>query len=73
MPLTGDITAKMILWDAGTEVNEELGIGPNQGPRQKGPNTGPDEHGVVTRAKSEAIYTKNGELFRITITAEGGM
>lgn len=69
----GDITAKFILWDAGTEVSEELGIGPNQGPRQKGPNTGPDEHGVVTRAKSEAIYTKNGELFRVTITPEAGM
>jgi len=70
MPLSGDITAKLILWDAGTEVNEELGIGPNQGPRQKGMNTGVDEHGVVTRAKSEAIYTKNGELFRVTITPE---
>ena len=73
MPLSGDVTAKLILWDAGTEVNEELGIGPNQGPRQKGPNTGPDEHGVVTRAKSEAIYTKNAELFRVTITPEQGM
>ncbi|HZE70896.1 MAG TPA: spondin domain-containing protein [Pyrinomonadaceae bacterium] len=72
-PLSGDITAKLILWDAGTEVNEELGIGPNQGPRQKGMNTGVDEHGVVTRAKSEAIYTKNGELFRVTITPENGM
>src|SRR6476660_537400 len=37
-----DTTEKLILWDAGTEVNEELGIGPNQGPRQKGMNTGPD-------------------------------
>ena len=73
MPVSGDITEKLILWDAGTEVNEELGIGPNQGPRQKGVNTGPDEHGVVTRAKSEAIYTKNGELFRVTISAEPGM
>ncbi len=73
MPFSGDVTAKLILWDAGTEVNEELGIGPNQGPRQKGPNTGPVEHGVVTRAKSEAIYTKNGQLFRVTITAEQGM
>jgi len=73
MPVSGDITEKLILWDAGTEVNEELGIGPNQGPRQKGVNTGPDEHGVVTRAKSEAIYAKNGELFRVTITAEPGM
>ena len=72
-PFSGDITAKVILWDAGTEVNEELGIGPNQGPRQKGVNTGPDEHGVVTRAKSEAIYTKNAELFRVTITPENGM
>ncbi|MDQ2855411.1 MAG: spondin domain-containing protein [Acidobacteriota bacterium] len=72
-PVGGDVTDKFILWDAGTEVNEELGIGPNQGPRQKGMNTGPDQHGVVTRAKSEAIYTKNGELFRITVTAEAGM
>ena len=72
-PFSGDVTAKMILWDAGTEVNEEWGIGPNQGPRQKAPNTGVDEHGVVTRARSEAIYTKNGELFRVTITTEPGM
>jgi hypothetical protein len=73
MPMSGDVTDKVILWDAGTEVNEELGIGPNQGPRQKGANTGPDEHGVVTRAKNEAIYSKNRELFRVTITPEQGM
>ena len=72
-PLSGDVTDKFILWDAGTEVNEELGIGPNQGPRQKGINTGVDQHGVVTRAKNEAIYTKNGELFRITVTPKAGM
>jgi len=72
-PFSGDITAKVILWDAGTEVNEELGIGPNQGPRQKATNTGVDEHGVVTRAKKESIYSKNGELFRITITPAAGM
>ena len=72
-PVSGDITEKLILWDAGTEVNEELGIGPNQGPRQKGMNTGPDQHGVVTRAKTETIYAKNGQLFRVTITAEPAM
>lgn len=63
-PNSGDVTAKLILWDAGTEVNEELGIGPNQGPRQKGMNTGADEHGVVTRAKSEAIYKERRTLPR---------
>lgn len=73
MPTSGDVTEKFILWDAGTEVNEELGIGPSQGPRQKGVNTGPDEHGVVTRAKREAIYSKNAQLFRVTITPVAGM
>lgn len=72
-PVSADVTAKLILWDAGTEVSEELGIGPNQGPRQKAINTGVDEHGVVTRAKKEAIYSKNAELFRVTINAEPGM
>jgi hypothetical protein len=72
-PVSGDVTGKFILWDAGTEVNQELGIGSDQGPRQKAINTGMDEHGVVTRAKSEAIYTKTGELFRVTITPAAGM
>jgi hypothetical protein len=39
----------MILWDAGTEVDQEAGIGPDQGPRQKGPNTGSAENGVVKK------------------------
>nr|MBD3622250.1 hypothetical protein [Sunxiuqinia sp.] len=46
-PLTGDITSMIMLWDAGTEVNEEPGVGPNTGPNQSGPNTGPDENGTV--------------------------
>ncbi len=72
-PVSGDVTSKFILWDAGTEVNEELGIGPNQGPRQKGVNTGPDEHGVVKRATGESISPKTAELFRVTVSAEPQM
>ena len=53
--------------------NEEIGIGPNQGPRQKGPNTGQDEHGVVHRVNDARWTGKNAEFFRITITPEGGM
>ena len=41
--VTGDVTDQVALWDAGTEVNEEPGTGPNQAPRQTGPNTGTDE------------------------------
>jgi len=72
-PVSGDVTDKMILWDAGTEVDEEIGIGPNQGPRQKGPNTGVDEHGVVSRVRDPRFAGKNAEFFRITITPDAGM
>src|SRR5919206_1251247 len=68
MPVSGDVTDQFYLWDAGTEKDEEIGIGPNQGPRQKGPNTGEDEHGVVHRVKDDRWTGKNTEFFRITIT-----
>src|SRR5689334_24400180 len=71
--VSGDITDQLYLWDAGTEKDEEIGIGPNQGPRQKGPNTGADEHGVVHRVKDGRWAGKNSQFFRITITPEGGM
>ncbi|HEX6043628.1 MAG TPA: spondin domain-containing protein [Pyrinomonadaceae bacterium] len=71
--MNGDITDKFILWDAGTEKNEEIGIGPNQGPRQTGPNTGDDERGVVHRVKDARWQGKNAEYFRVTIMPEGGM
>jgi hypothetical protein len=69
-PLSGDITSKFLLWDAGTEVNEEPGVGPNQAPHQKAPNTGADERGKVHKAKETKFFTKTGELFRVTITSE---
>ena len=72
-PVSGDITDQFYLWDAGTEKNEEIGIGPNQGPRQKGPNTGDDENGVVHRVNDARWTSRNKEYFRVTITPEGGM
>src|ERR1051325_6691812 len=72
-PLSGDITDKFILWDAGTEKDEEIGIGPNQGPRQKGPNTGANENGVVHRVNDQRWVGINSHFFRVTITPEGGM
>src|ERR1044071_4675189 len=68
--VSGDITAQLYLWDAGTEKDEEIGIGPNQGPRQKGTNTGDDEHGVVHRVNDARFAGRNTEFFRITITPE---
>ena len=69
-PVGGDVTSRFMLWDAGTEVNQEPGVGADQAPRQKAPNTGAAERGVVRRATTSAFYGRTGELFRVTITPE---
>lgn len=71
--ISGDITAEFMLFDAGTEVNEEPGIGPNQAPRQSAPNKGMAENGKVHPAKESSFFTKTAQLFRVTITPEGSM
>lgn len=49
-PIIGQfVTDKLHFWDAGTETNEVLGEGANQGPRQLGVNTGPKDEDPVVR------------------------
>ena len=69
-PLSGDITGELMLFDAGTEVDEEPGVGPNQGARQKSIDAGAPENGKVHAVKTSVFATKTGELFRVTITPE---
>jgi hypothetical protein len=68
-PISGDITAQLGLWDAGTEVNQEPGIGSDQAPRQAGPNTGADEMGVVQLVEDMYAYPEG--VIRVTITTDG--
>ena len=65
--ISGDITSQIMMWDAGTEVNEEPGTGPNQGPRQKGPNTGKAENGIVHKIQDGKAYSDAPSVMRITI------
>jgi hypothetical protein len=65
--ITADLTSQLQLWDAGTEKNEEAGLGPNQAPRQAGPNTGPAEHGLVRLVQDRFTYPKTGDVVRVTI------
>jgi hypothetical protein len=67
-PIRGDITRQVLFWDAGTEVNEEPGIGKWQAPRQPAPNTGPDEHGLVRPVHDQFTYPATAEVIRVTIT-----
>jgi hypothetical protein len=41
-----DVTDELTFWDAGTELNQAPGLGPDQAPRQAGPDSGAAE-GVV--------------------------
>lgn len=44
-PISGE--AEVVIYNVGTEVDQTLGEGPDQAPRQSGPDTGADEDGVV--------------------------
>ena len=44
----GDWTSSIALWDAGSEVNQEPGLGADQAPRQSAAGQGTAEDGVVT-------------------------
>lgn len=73
-PVTGDITSQILLWDAGTEVNEEPGVGPNQAPRQTGPNTGADENGNVvdiSQVTDGFTYPSVASNIQVTLSSTG--
>lgn len=70
-PVAGDLTSKVMLWDAGTEKDEAPGVGPNQAPRQAGPNTGPDEHGVVGAADDGFAYPAVADVIQLTVLPQG--
>lgn len=65
--VSGDISSQILLWNAGTEVDQEPGIGPDQGPRQKGPNTGAAENGVVSKVRDGKAYAQAEKVLRVTI------
>jgi hypothetical protein len=66
--IMGDITSMIQLWYAGTEVNQPLGVGLDQAPRQSGPNTGaPDPDNTVRLATGDHIPAVDS-IIRVTIT-----
>ena len=71
-PISGDITDDVQLWDAGTEMNEAPGAGPNQAPRQTGMDIGPDEDGTITEvdltmSADGFYYPAVSDVIRVTI------
>ena len=67
-PFSGDATSPIVLWDAGTEVNQPPGAGTDQAPRQAAPDTGADENGVVRVVADGFRYPAVADVIRVTIT-----
>ena len=73
-PVVGDVTHGLALWDAGTEVNEEPGVGSHQPQRQMEAGAGTGEDGVVRNVAAVADgydYPYVPEFVRVSI--DGGM
>jgi len=73
-PVSGDLTSQVYLWDAGTEVNEVPGAGPNQPASQSGPNTGMDEMGTVkeiSQVSDGFTYPAVDQTLKVTLTNDG--
>lgn len=66
-PLKGDITSNVILWDAGTEENQEPNIGQDQPLRQKSVNTGKSESNNINVVKDSFKYPNVSEVLKITL------
>lgn len=70
MPVTGNITAKIQLWDAGTEMNEYPGAGANQAPRQTAANTGTGESENIGNVNDGYTYPAVSDIIKVTLTAQ---
>lgn len=80
-PISGDVTNRLALYDAGTEVDEEPGVGLTQKARQGFTNLdiGTDENGVVQVVVGPGAnggsndgfsYPANAQIIRVTITPQ---
>ena len=70
-PVSGDVTSRLALWDAGTEVNEDPGLGRNQGLRQGAPHAGDPERKPVrlmTDAEFGRLWPGVDRIVRVTLT-----
>jgi hypothetical protein len=73
-PTTGDVSNQIYLWDAGTEGNEEPGIGPNTVTNQLAPNTGTPGEGKVQLLSAVTTdtysYPSAQSVLKVTISAK---
>ncbi len=69
MPVTGDVTAQVALWNAGTEVDQEPGVGADTGPHQMTPEQGAPDGEPTVRELGAAVMLADGSAFMVPAIA----
>ncbi|MBK9035814.1 MAG: spondin domain-containing protein [Myxococcales bacterium] len=76
-PVSGDVTAQVELWNAGTELDQEPAVGDSTGPRQSGPDAGAPDPDPTVRSIPVTAPLSSGVMFtrpaidaviRVTVT-----
>jgi hypothetical protein len=68
LPIAGDVTDEVMIYDAGTELDQELAIGADTGPQQAGPDTGRADPVAQVRALGAGDYQRPASAhMRVTV------
>lgn len=65
-----DVSDLVYVWDVGSEVNQAPGMGPDQGPRQKGPDTGAAEGVLARYTDTTRAYPSARSIARVSVSAD---
>jgi hypothetical protein len=69
-PVSGDVTAQVTLWNAGTEIDEEPAVGASTGPKQSGPDVGAADPDPTVSELAGTITLSNGDSFTLPAIAD---
>jgi hypothetical protein len=69
-PRSGDVTDEVMLWDAGTEVNEEPAVGASTGPQQAAPDQGAPDPDPTVRALAQTVTLSSGASFSMPAVSD---
>lgn len=79
-PISGDVTSQIMLWNAGTEIDQEPAVGDATGPKQSSPDFGAADPDPKVRMLSSTVSLTAGGTFtlpaiasmiRVTLTPRG--
>jgi hypothetical protein len=73
-PVSGELTDQIQLWDAGTEFDQDLGLGDQQGASQSGANLGDADPNANVRLASDSYpnLPAVADLIGVTLSAGAG-